>query len=52
MKKFNEEQYNLSLNSINNRIRFYAAQIVLAIQALHEKNIIYREYLFINYHNF
>ena len=38
-KRLTEDQYILSIF----RARFYTAQILLAIEYLHQKNIIYRE---------
>jgi serine/threonine protein kinase len=35
-----------SSNSFLSRTKFYAAQIFLALDALHQRNIIYREYFF------
>lgn len=37
-----------SSNSFLSRTKFYAAQIFLALDALHQRNIIYREYFFIH----
>lgn len=37
-----------SSNSLSSRTKFYAAQIFLALDALHQRNIIYREYFFIH----
>ena len=39
VERFNEEAYYF----LKNRTKFYAAQLVLAIEHLHLNNIIYRE---------